>query len=84
METTSETRPVTPGELIEVAAGLRRLGASGFNYRGCEVMFFEPLPLEFQSTTGEEEEEEDDEEPKAKRLDRARRLLLDADIHGSA
>jgi hypothetical protein len=76
METTSETKPVTPGELIEVTQGLRKLGVAGFSYRGCEVTFYEPLPLEMQADSEEPEDTE--------RLKRVRRQMLDADIHGSA
>lgn len=83
METTTETRPVTPGELIEVTTGLRKLGVAGFKYRGCEVTFFEALPLEMQ-VAAEDDDEDAEDETSAERLKRVRKQMLDADIHGSA
>jgi hypothetical protein len=73
---------VTPGEILEVARGMRKLGVAGFRFRDCEVTFFDQLPVEV--AMAQDDDDEADEEDRAKRLARARKALLDADIHGSA
>ncbi len=72
--------PVTPGELAEVTAAMRKHGVAGFSYRGCEVTFFEQLPLELQDNDDDEEEAED----RTKRVARARKAMLDEDMHGAS
>jgi hypothetical protein len=87
MGTTIETKPVTPGDLIEVTRELRKLGVAGFSFRGCEVTFYEPLPIEMQTAAKDADDDDDDDEEDetpADRVKRIRKQMLDADIHGSA
>lgn len=81
---------VTPGELLEVARGLRALGVAGFSFRGCEVTFYEPLPLELQQietkqrATEFEETDDEEEETPDKKLERLRKMQADADLYGAS
>lgn len=80
---------MTPGELLEVARGLRKLGAAGFTYKSCQVTFFEPLPVELQEHEEKQrvdgfEESDDEDEDKAKKLARLRKAQAEADLYGSA
>jgi hypothetical protein len=86
MEMTSEKTPVTPGDLLEVARGLRKLGVAGFSFRGCTVTFYDPLPLELQetSTAAPQEKVDEEEEPQDKKLARLRKEQADADLYGSS
>lgn len=88
MERTTTVTQATPGELLELTAGLRKLGAAGFRYGEFEVTFYEPLPLEMQDDIKNDgitrhDDDEEDETP-AERVKRLRRQQLDADIHGSS
>lgn len=78
METTSEEKPVTVGELASVAKELRAIGVATFSYKGCEVAFFPP---DVAPPLGPDDE---DAESKAKRLARIRREQADSDLYGSS
>jgi hypothetical protein len=77
--------PVTVGEFLEVARGMRKLGAAGFSFRGCEATFYD-MPVEaFVDKEPEADDDDDAEaEDKAKRLARVRKAQLDADLYGSS
>ncbi len=63
---------------------MRKLGVAGFRFRDCEVTFYDPLPPEVQSALDGDDEEDKVKETKAERVARARKMLLDNDIHGSS